>query len=70
MCAKQRRGWLERRSGKRAVRTNSLVKMADLILVLSDGKIVERGTHEELINLKGIYQQMFRSQASWYNRAN
>ena len=33
----------------------STVKSADLIIVLKDGEIVERGTHEELIEHNGIY---------------
>lgn len=32
---------------------------ADLILVMQDGEIIERGTHEELIKLDGIYRKIF-----------
>jgi len=32
---------------------------ADLILVMQDGEIIERGTHEELIKLGGIYRKIF-----------
>ncbi|MEM8859680.1 MAG: ABC transporter ATP-binding protein [Chloroflexota bacterium] len=39
------------------------VMIADLILVLDDGRIVQRGTHEELVNQDGIYQQVFNLQA-------
>jgi ABC-type multidrug transport system fused ATPase/permease subunit len=35
------------------------VKMADQILVLQDGRIVERGRHEELLRREGIYQQIY-----------
>ncbi len=38
------------------------VQMADLILVLKDGRIVERGTHQELIARNGLYQQLYASQ--------
>ncbi|MCD8205372.1 MAG: ABC transporter ATP-binding protein/permease [Clostridia bacterium] len=40
----------------------STVKNADLILVMRDGKIVERGTHEELIKMRGYYFELYRSQ--------
>ena len=38
------------------------VKDADLIVYLDDGKIVERGTHEELMALKGRYAELYHSQ--------
>lgn len=41
-------------------------KFCDRILVLAQGKIVENGTHEELIAKEGIYCEMFRKQASYY----
>jgi ATP-binding cassette subfamily B protein len=37
----------------------STVRQADLILVLRDGKIVEQGTHQELVNQGGIYQEIY-----------
>jgi len=40
----------------------SAVKNADEILILSDGKIVERGTHEELLSLKGRYFETYTEQ--------
>ena len=40
----------------------STVKNADLILVMRDGKIIERGTHEELIALGGFYNKLYNSQ--------
>lgn len=39
------------------------VMIADLILVLDDGRIVQRGTHDELVNQEGIYQQVYTLQA-------
>lgn len=42
-------------------RTSSIMN-ADLILVLSDGQIVGKGTHEELMKTCGIYQEIFYSQ--------
>jgi ATP-binding cassette subfamily B protein len=40
----------------------STIRNADLILVLDGGKIVERGTHEELLERDGVYAVLIRSQ--------
>ena len=40
----------------------SAVKNADLILVLEEGKIIERGNHESLINHGGYYAQLYEEQ--------
>ena len=42
----------------------SIIKNADLILVLKDGQVVERGRHSELIAANGFYQQIYESQLS------
>ncbi|MFC1864638.1 ABC transporter ATP-binding protein [Chloroflexota bacterium] len=51
-----------------AQRLRSL-QMADLIMVLKDGHIVERGTHQELLARNGLYQQLydlqFQYQEGW-----
>lgn len=44
----------------------STVRRADSIYVLNNGKIVESGSHEELIGLKGKYATMFEMQAEAY----
>ena len=41
-------------------------KLADRILVLEDGALVDEGTHEELIKKDGPYREMFVSQAKNY----
>ena len=38
------------------------VRQADQIVVLSDGKIVEQGTHEELLNKNGLYADLYNRQ--------
>lgn len=40
----------------------STIKNADLICVLHDGKIVEQGTHEQLLELKGYYYKLLQMQ--------
>ena len=40
----------------------STVKNADLILVLDQGKIVERGTHEELVSQRANYFYLVKNQ--------
>ena len=40
----------------------STIKEADVILVLKDGNIIEKGNHHELIKKKGFYYQLYNSQ--------
>lgn len=40
----------------------STVQAADLILVVEDGRIVERGTHHELLAVGGRYEELYRTQ--------
>lgn len=44
----------------------STVRMADSIYVLQGGRIVEGGTHEELIRIGGTYAHLFETQARQY----
>lgn len=40
----------------------STIQHADRILVMSHGKVAEQGTHEQLLQLKGIYEKLYRLQ--------
>ena len=40
----------------------STIQGADVILVMRDGHIVEQGTHEQLLEKRGFYEQLYRSQ--------
>ena len=44
----------------------STVRMADHILVLEDGAVLEHGSHEELMAANGRYATLYNMQASWY----
>lgn len=57
----------------RAGRTSLLIshrlaalREADMIVVLSEGRVVERGSHDELVALDGRYAEMFAAQAEGY----
>jgi ATP-binding cassette subfamily B protein len=44
----------------------STVRMADRILVLQGGELVDQGTHEELVVRGGLYSELFSLQAAGY----
>ncbi|HXI21517.1 MAG TPA: ABC transporter ATP-binding protein, partial [Gemmatimonadales bacterium] len=44
----------------------STVRMADRILVLRGGELVEQGTHQELVSAGGLYAELFHLQAAGY----
>jgi ATP-binding cassette subfamily B protein len=42
------------------------IRDADIIIVLSDGRLTEQGTHEELLRINGEYARLFALQATGY----
>jgi ATP-binding cassette subfamily B protein len=40
----------------------STIRRADMVLVINNGEIIERGTHEELLNMRGFYYRVYMSQ--------
>ena len=58
-------------SGRTAILVShrmGFARLADRILVFDSGKIIEDGSHDELMQKNGLYAAMFRSQAEWYER--
>nr|WP_254629071.1 ABC transporter ATP-binding protein [Bacillus thuringiensis] len=41
-------------------------KYSDRIIVMDNGNIVEEGNYDELMNKRGVYYEMYLSQAKWY----
>jgi len=63
------RRFLDLTGGKTAVLIShrfSTVRMADRILFLEQGKLIEEGTHQELVTLRGKYAELFELQAKGY----
>ncbi len=46
------------------------IQHADKILVMENGEIMEQGTHNELMNLNGIYKKLFELQVQVYHKNN
>ena len=44
----------------------STVRMADRIVVLGEGRVLEEGSHEELVDRGGLYAELFQMQAAGY----
>jgi ATP-binding cassette subfamily B protein len=43
-------------------------RLADRIILLSEGKVAEVGTHDELMAKNGLYADFFNEQAQWYRK--
>lgn len=41
-------------------------KLANEIFVFDNGRVIEKGTHQQLMNLGGVYSRMYENQRSWY----
>ena len=46
----------------------SIAALADRVVVFKGGEIVEDGTHEALIKVRGEYARLYEAQAVWYDR--
>lgn len=42
------------------------IKLADRIIVMKNGEIIEEGSHSVLYSLKGEYFKIYEAQAKWY----
>jgi ATP-binding cassette subfamily B protein len=48
----------------------ALAKLADRVLVMKKGKIVQDGTHEQLLQKEGEYKELYQTQMRWYMQSN
>jgi ATP-binding cassette, subfamily B, bacterial len=44
----------------------SMVRMADLIVVLEGGRIIEVGDHRSLMSQNGLYSELYEMQAQYF----
>ena len=50
------------REGYAEAKLVEVIEKADKIIVFDEGHIVEEGTHEELLNLNGLYKTLYEAQ--------
>lgn len=53
---------MQRRTSFIVAHRLSTIQEADVILVMKDGKIIEQGKHEELLEKNGFYAKLYNSQ--------
>lgn len=58
---------LEKRTAILISHRMGFARLADRILVIENGTIVENGSHNQLMEKKGVYYNMFTRQAMWYD---
>jgi ATP-binding cassette, subfamily B, bacterial len=44
-------------------------RMADRVIVINNGRVAETGSHEELMAAGGLYAELFKTQAQWYEES-
>lgn len=58
--------YMKGRTGLLITHRLGIARIADRIVVLKEGRIVETGTHQELMEKQGFYYELFMLQAKWY----
>lgn len=41
-------------------------RIADRVIVMKEGKVIQDGSHEQLISVEGEYKKMYEKQKKWY----
>ncbi|MCS7464100.1 ABC transporter ATP-binding protein/permease [Paenibacillus doosanensis] len=62
------RNSIQNRTGVLVSHRIGFARLADQVAVMDGGKLVEFGTHEELMAERGMYYKLFTSQAQWYRK--
>jgi ATP-binding cassette subfamily B protein len=44
-----------------------VTRISDVIFVMKDGELIEKGSHDQLMDLGGHYAMMYKAQSEWYN---